>query len=49
MLSSLLQSSPSSSAQYIGLCPMVIIHGLLALCSGALAACEEMKKNAKNY
>lgn len=36
--SNLVQSSWSSSEQYIGLCPMVMIHGRTALFSGLLAS-----------
>lgn len=34
-----MQSSWSSSEQYMGLCPMVMIHGRTALFSGLLASC----------
>lgn len=36
--SNFVQSSWSSSEQYMGLCPMVMIHGRTALFSGLLAS-----------
>lgn len=39
--SNLVQSSWSSSEQYMGLCPMVMIHGRAALFSGLLASCQD--------
>ena len=44
----LVQSSLSVLEQYIGLCPIVIIHGLWARFSGLLASYREVRNNLVN-